>query len=1355
MRNLKRALSLGLTAAMISGLMVMGSSAASYADVTSEDNVEAIEVLQTVGIMVGDENGDFNPDQNVTRNEMAVIMSNLMEYNVASYKDTSPFTDVPSWAEPYVAACWTNGITAGTSATTYGGSDTVTTAQAALMLMKALGYFQYSSDFGADWQLATVKQGNAIDLFVGVDSGVEQAMTRNDVAQLVLNTLEAGTVQAETNGSLTVGNVTIATDVKYNYITSNADYAQAIDSVTSTDANTDAGRSIVELGEQLYMGDLELNDNALDVFGRPARTWTYDSQKIGTYMKTELLKQEYTTKVTGRNLYDLLGSNVIDTYSFRISVDGETERSVLGNAYFTTNQMTRSYTDAVGETGDGVLTQVFVDNIDKEVNIAVINTYLAKATNDYDDKKDELDLDVYSIEDVDGSSADVYVKNTGDSDGNAANGLDPYIEDMTISGDDFAIADYVEDDLILVTVADGEIQTIADPEILDSVTISNFKRSDYVTSDGTQYDYADTVTYDPEVLDEYDDSNMKDLTYNIILDPYGYMIGIELNEDPDQYLFLTGIDLGSSNLSKRNADANVIFMDGTMDTVTVDMRDSKYYNTTTDAYENLSGLTTDTTAPGGGAAETRAQLNSWFTYTVDSNGVYTLEQVADEIVGKANEAQSGMDMDDEAGDEMPIDQKNVALDGSGSMSRVYGNDETVYLVVDHEDDLDGINDKNGNNVLIIDDVSSVITGVKNANITAIDVGNYVDDDATTYYAPENEVYTLYDEDGYVIAAVVIGEDAGVSSNYAYVTSSDVNREADNTGDDTYTWTREAVVDGVVVELTEVGTHLDVLDTLDQGHWYEVKYDANGYVRSATEIIFNKNENGADDSVNRAEDEFVPIVEELADQIGATAKDTLMREYDTIVLADQTTVQELSYKAGTLYTTTDQTEGFSVAAGVKTVLILADREDRNGNYDIFDSVEDGYEGYDGLQDALDDMNAVATYGWYGATGTRMVEVHAIIEDGAATSIIINDKAPADTTNSAARIDVAVNPAVPSVVEGNDITLTANVTRAAGETQSLDMDNVTYQWYVNDGTGWATIPGATGRTYTIENAAMAMDNYQYACEATNTDTRHEITGVTERTATSVPVTLEVTNAKMQVIVTFELQNGTYVGEGEFSVTKPATGSVARLVLDNDDVAEYCPNYVLAGSGTKLVNFVAGGVDAVTVIVARGTATLNLPTGVEASWAAGIGYDAKASQSGTVTVPAGVEVTLSGTGLGKYNSQGDEVVEEYILNVGENKTVAATDVGYYKVTLTKASNLDNYTLSEDEFYLKPNGATETFTLVYTADDGLSDWSSVGLDSISDLTLNKGTPYGGDDGNDNISYTIQLTASKNVDATLEGSWS
>ena len=48
MRNLKRALSLGLTATMISGLMVMGSSAASYADVTSKPVSYTHLTLQTI-----------------------------------------------------------------------------------------------------------------------------------------------------------------------------------------------------------------------------------------------------------------------------------------------------------------------------------------------------------------------------------------------------------------------------------------------------------------------------------------------------------------------------------------------------------------------------------------------------------------------------------------------------------------------------------------------------------------------------------------------------------------------------------------------------------------------------------------------------------------------------------------------------------------------------------------------------------------------------------------------------------------------------------------------------------------------------------------------------------------------------------------------------------------------------------------------------------------------------------------------------------------------------------------------------------------------------------------------------------
>ena len=320
MRNLKRALSLALASVMVLGMTVVGTGA-SYTDVTSKQNQEAIEVLQAVGIMVGDNNGNFNPDQKVTRNEMAVVMSNLMDYRAATYAGTSPFTDVPSWAEPYVAACWNNGITSGYTKTTYGGSDSVTTSQAALMLMKALGYFQYSSDFGTDWQFATVKQATKIELFDDVDSGVREAMTRNDLAQLVLNTLEAGTVEAEKDGQdIEVNGVTISSNVKYNFITSNKDYASSISDLRAAASTNATSGYIVELGEKLYSGDLK-KDKGSDAFQRPANVWTYKSAEVGKY--ADAADGEWTAKVSNKALYNAVGSSAYDNYDWSVYRNGK------------------------------------------------------------------------------------------------------------------------------------------------------------------------------------------------------------------------------------------------------------------------------------------------------------------------------------------------------------------------------------------------------------------------------------------------------------------------------------------------------------------------------------------------------------------------------------------------------------------------------------------------------------------------------------------------------------------------------------------------------------------------------------------------------------------------------------------------------------------------------------------------------------------------------------------------------------------------------------------------------------------------------------------------------------------------
>ena len=658
MRNLKRALSLGLTAAMISGLMVMGSSAASYADVTSEDNQEAIDVLQTVGIMVGDENGNFNPDQNVTRNEMAVVMSNLMEYNVASYRGTSPFTDVPSWAEPYVAACWTNGITAGTSATTYGGDQTVTTAQAALMLMKALGYFQYAQDFGNDWQLATVRQANDIDLFVGVDSGVEQAMTRNDVAQLVLNTLEAGTVTASTDGSLSVGNVTIATNVSYNYVTSNEPYARAISTVRSTNTTTDATQSIVELGEQLYMGDLtrvEYEENGFtDVFGRPATQWEYQTEEIGTYNETSTYT--FTDKVTSKELYDAIGRTAMDYNTWHVYVDGfEVE--------YNGNDLSRNRTDNNDDfleeagvaipadvwnqqaTGNGVLTQVYVDGTDRAVYVSLIHYYAAE---------------VHAVDEEDG------VITLNAFYGNAE------------TNDEFETTDFAEEDVVMYSFANNEIQEVYAAEQIEgevtrvrsNTTNGTEDDGDNFTADGTDYNYNKTMLSDDRLRIENVDNNM--VGY---VDQYGYVSYIDESAMTYDYAYVLSMWYGDDEYgiapdgSKgQTVYARLVLTDGTLVKAETDVRASDFEGVVPNDSTRLKEAI-------------KMYNNHIVSYNVDSNDVYSLDIRDNYVVDKTN----GTDGIQNAVDDNALNIENgvAAFDAVGDWT---ANSNTVYIVADSDPD---------------------------------------------------------------------------------------------------------------------------------------------------------------------------------------------------------------------------------------------------------------------------------------------------------------------------------------------------------------------------------------------------------------------------------------------------------------------------------------------------------------------------------------------------------------------------------------------------------------------------------------------------------------------------------------------
>ena len=74
MRNLKRALSLTLASVMLLGMMVIGTSAASFNDADDIENVTAATILQDLGIMQGTGAGALNPEGTASRAHFAVFM---------------------------------------------------------------------------------------------------------------------------------------------------------------------------------------------------------------------------------------------------------------------------------------------------------------------------------------------------------------------------------------------------------------------------------------------------------------------------------------------------------------------------------------------------------------------------------------------------------------------------------------------------------------------------------------------------------------------------------------------------------------------------------------------------------------------------------------------------------------------------------------------------------------------------------------------------------------------------------------------------------------------------------------------------------------------------------------------------------------------------------------------------------------------------------------------------------------------------------------------------------------------------------------------------------------------------------
>lgn len=780
---------LALVLALVMSMSLVTISNAAFKDADKIDYKEAVDVMNAVGVFIGDEKGNFNAKENLTREQAAKIIAylELGEKAADALVGGATFTDVAStrWSAGFVGYCAKAGVVAGYDGK-FDPAGQLTALQFGKMLLVELGYDAKAAGMvGADWAINTSKLMAGTKLMDGISGSVNQVLTREKAAQMCLNALEAPMVTYDTKGS------TITVDgTKINFGASVAKYET---STVAKDQNISkekltSGEYTVELGEKLYK-DLKKNSTT-DAFERPATEWMLKAKSIGTYADAADLS--YTATVEIGTIYSDLGlSKGIDDSKVTYYEDGRNQSSTW------TQDIDKG--SKVEKGGNGTLLEVYYNDDAESLTVIAINTYVGKITASYKAS----------------TTKDAYVTFTA----------------KTGAGSSYETDDsYSKDDIVLYTYSgkagDAGVKSMA---LAEKVTgkMNGFTAEKNVTVDGTTYKKSANGT---SITPGMNTSVGKDVT--VYLDQYGYAAFVDA-DDTLQYAVILAYEKGSRLESAR---AKLLFTDGT--TKKVDVKALKKNDGTTVTPVNLDDY-----------ASANSDLNQYdvVSYTVNSDEEYTLTLAADARDAAVGSAKITKGIPSLAG----TVSGNAYNVGTASSGVLYANGKTTFLVIDESGtdttytsyagiaNVPNIEWKGGTytapitlltedntiakivvvaktkvsgetNNLYISDGSKAVTFIKGGSAGQSytkELGYYYEYDAIIDGA-ESKIKTDFAVTNYSILTGVSYNSKGVASGYGEIASMDINNPVAHTGTNLFTAVgTEATTNSVV----KIGAKLYAFD----------------------------------------------------------------------------------------------------------------------------------------------------------------------------------------------------------------------------------------------------------------------------------------------------------------------------------------------------------------------------------------------------------------------------------------------------------------------------------------------------------------------------------------------------------------
>ena len=305
--------------------------------VRAADSQTALQTVQALGIISGDNAGSMNLSSNVTRAEFAKMMISASVYKdeMGSEVASSLYKDVKKdhWAVEYIRVVVENGWLTGYSDGTFRPDSKIKYEEAATALLKLLGYDP--STFAGIFPSAQISKFQALGLDDNTDLKQGQYITRNDCVNIFYNLLKAETADGQVYATKLGYTVDNSGNVSYSSLVSNdlkGPYVYETGSIftnipfAAADA-TIYRNGIVSTASAIQIYDVYYYNEALKTI------WIYANSVTGRYTAASPSTANPTTATVAGNTYTLesaasyklsdLGSYTIgDTVTLLLGKDG-------------------------------------------------------------------------------------------------------------------------------------------------------------------------------------------------------------------------------------------------------------------------------------------------------------------------------------------------------------------------------------------------------------------------------------------------------------------------------------------------------------------------------------------------------------------------------------------------------------------------------------------------------------------------------------------------------------------------------------------------------------------------------------------------------------------------------------------------------------------------------------------------------------------------------------------------------------------------------------------------------------------------------------------------------------------------